>query len=296
MGGIVVEDMSVLGNHLVDALSDTAFVSGRLTSSIDTGLITAIRHSDLFESVIRDKSKADTLIKLLWMRQTIRLLLEVVTRAAIGLAITQFEIIRLSYSVISLFIFFLQWSKPKDVEKPIVFIPERISSYGLSIKMFERLSCTYLDSSPASPLQVTDDVFHPDHDDLLLAALTIPTNMFGVIHSTAWSFKFPTLIETLMWRSCALLSIVLPLILFVESLISNLRHAYDDRNETRREEVIRQIEDKAGPLPRLYDFYNQESTIDSVKRHLELLDLLGSCAALVEELERIETVVQWRHT
>jgi hypothetical protein len=108
MGGIVVKERVVVGDCLINSLTESHIDNEYQLRQSSTRLLTAIRQSGLWNSQIIDQSKADTLVKSLWIWQITRLLLEVATRAATSLAITQCEIITLSYSAMSLLIYLFQ--------------------------------------------------------------------------------------------------------------------------------------------------------------------------------------------
>ena len=176
------------------------------------GLMTVVR---LSEDVILDKSKADTLVRLLWILQILRLWFEVLARTAAHLAVTQLEIITLSFSVLSATIYVVQWKKPKDVETPIKFNDERIwDIQGIpEIQNHARTLSSYISPArpPGWPTRVLNDVFREEHEGLFMIMLAISTVLFGLIHCGAWNYQFPSAEERWIWRSCAVFGVLLPL-------------------------------------------------------------------------------------
>jgi hypothetical protein len=74
---------------------------------------------DIREDNIKDKSKADVFVKILWIVQMLRLGFELCTRASYRYPITPLEILTVSFSFISLLMVLIQVRKPQDVGKPI---------------------------------------------------------------------------------------------------------------------------------------------------------------------------------
>ncbi|KAL4258801.1 hypothetical protein AB1N83_009427 [Pleurotus pulmonarius] len=72
------------------------------------------------EDDIKDKRKGDTITKVLVIWQTTWFVVQIITRAVEGLAVTELEIMTLAYGVLSAFLYVLWWNKPYDIQKPIV--------------------------------------------------------------------------------------------------------------------------------------------------------------------------------
>jgi hypothetical protein len=174
--------------------------------------------ASILEAEIQDKSKADTLVRLLWIFQILRLWVEVVARAATGLAVTQLEIVTLSFSVLSAIIYFVHWKKPKDVYEPVVYQNQRIKmthsdDQGNYLQGIQTLTASFLSRQARlyADDRVPNDVWREEHEGLFATMLVISTVVFGAIHCAAWDFGFPTIQEKWLWRSCAISGLVLPL-------------------------------------------------------------------------------------
>jgi hypothetical protein len=205
MGGIRCASEIVPANYLARSLNCSPS-----DSSFD--LMNVVRMS---EAEIQDKSKADTLVRLVWMSQILRLCFEVLARAVVGLAVTQLEIITLSFSVLSAAIYIVQWNKPKDVEEPIELEHESVRIVEDDLNRFASLGGTYL-ARRGNPEfmteRISNDIFREEHERLFITMLEISTVVFGSIHCGAWNFSFPSAEEKWLWRSCAISGIVLPLV------------------------------------------------------------------------------------
>jgi transposase len=71
---------------------------------------------------INDKSKANSFIKIIAVTQILWNVVQILLRTGRDLAVTQLEIAVLAFSVSAAIIYFLNWSKPKDVKTPYTLI------------------------------------------------------------------------------------------------------------------------------------------------------------------------------
>ncbi|KAJ2918288.1 hypothetical protein MD484_g2121, partial [Candolleomyces efflorescens] len=69
---------------------------------------------------ISDRSKGDAITKGLTLLQTTWFIVQLAARRAEGLNVTALEILTLAYAVINLFVYIFWWSKPFNVQHPIV--------------------------------------------------------------------------------------------------------------------------------------------------------------------------------
>ncbi|KAK3688762.1 hypothetical protein B0T22DRAFT_512503 [Podospora appendiculata] len=67
---------------------------------------------------VQDKSKADSLAKLLIISQSSWMVLQCITRRSAGLYVTMVELNTLAHAVCALIIYALWWEKPKDIQDP----------------------------------------------------------------------------------------------------------------------------------------------------------------------------------
>lgn len=199
MGGITFRERMVPADYLAKTLSMPS--DDPLSDRNEAGMMTVITKARLSEVQIKDKGKADPLLRLLWIWQILRLWVELSTRAALRFPVTQLEIITLSFSVISILIHVIQWPKPKDVEEPINSRHAKIR-YTFAPTTLESLASAYLSYSPSKShrirslrTHIPNDNFREEHQGLLLTMLTTSTILFGLILCGGWNFNFPTSVE-----------------------------------------------------------------------------------------------------
>ena len=84
------------------------------------------KHSDIIpritESEIKDKSKADGLVKSIACLQALWFCLQFITRLAQRLPVTLLELNTFAHSVCAVLIYFLWWEKPMDVDEPVAIL------------------------------------------------------------------------------------------------------------------------------------------------------------------------------
>ncbi|KAH7349125.1 hypothetical protein BKA66DRAFT_431791 [Pyrenochaeta sp. MPI-SDFR-AT-0127] len=167
------------------------------------------------EKDIRDKGKADGLIKIVTLSQIIWLLLQSIARLIQGLPLTTLEVSTLAYIPCAISIYGLWWDKPYEVSVPTILIIERPGNFFPRIQPWRpetvgRVNRNY-------PLVVRDyqiygltrecldavrSSFRPMSQSGLTASVFL---LVGAIHIAAWNFEFPTLTEQRGWRICSLL-------------------------------------------------------------------------------------------
>lgn len=148
--------------------------------------------------------------------------LQVIVRAAKGLAISQLEIAVLAFSSCAILIYVLNWEKPKEVKVPyfVLTYDEEISpdiKTRLKEVRREYTSTRWVSAFlPGQDKPVSFDSAIPNdcniHDvdlasrgDLMpLGGLLLGFIIFGGIHVAAWNFEFPTHVEQLLWRVTSL--------------------------------------------------------------------------------------------
>ncbi|KAF2653592.1 hypothetical protein K491DRAFT_509445 [Lophiostoma macrostomum CBS 122681] len=171
---------------------------------------------------VLDKSKADYFIRVLWMIQILRLVIELIARAAYHLPITQLEIIAGSFAALSFLTVLVQIKKPQDIGKPIILKGELFQTGGLlptsiySVYLRREIKATH-DAQEWSTGRIPNDNFRATQPfrNLFSAMLSLSTVAFGVIHLVAWDFEFPSVTEKWVWRICALASALLPLLILL---------------------------------------------------------------------------------
>lgn len=183
------------------------------------------RLSTISENEIRDKSKSDAFVKGTAIMQVSWLLIQVLARhLQQGLSTSQLEIGVLAFAVCTLITYVLVWDKPQDVNVPTYIDAVK----PLSQLQVEKLGCISSNLSGPSatfnhipvipaisnvstwPVHMSTD--EPIELKFVTLGIALGGMIFGAIHCFAWNFQFPTVMECWLWRSAAILSIVLPLI------------------------------------------------------------------------------------
>ena len=125
---------------------------------------------DLDDTYIADKTKADSLAKLLVCIQAVWMLVQTIVRKTYGLPITLLELNTLAHVGCAVLMYAIWWFKPKDVNEPqVITIPAPVAYYLhfclLRWKEFDRPDFVLtkahravIASSPFKPSQWTDPV------------------------------------------------------------------------------------------------------------------------------------------
>jgi hypothetical protein len=176
-----------------------------------SGLLSRLPYITVEE--INDKSKSDSMVRLIAIVQIVWTVAQVITRAVRHLAISQLEIAVIAFAACAIITYFLNWRKPKGVKVPCTLLRYR--------NEIPTQICTLLDK-PAKSTNIIDDfisLFTEDnqnsggplsnHGEVRSTAgndwgILIASLVFGCLHLTAWNFAFPTRIEKILWRVASL--------------------------------------------------------------------------------------------
>jgi hypothetical protein len=177
-----------------------------------SGLLPRLPHITVQE--INDKSKSDSMVRLIAVVQIVWTVVQIMTRAARHLAISQLEIAVIAFAVCAIITYALNWSKPKGIQVPCTLlqyrneIPDRICALLDKPGEDETSLLDYLASlfrrdkqKSGGPLS-NHSKAHCQGSNFwgsLVAAM-----VFGVLHLTAWNFIFPTKTEKILWRVASL--------------------------------------------------------------------------------------------
>ncbi|KAJ7364218.1 hypothetical protein DFH08DRAFT_838636 [Mycena albidolilacea] len=228
MGGFV--DSSGCPVTTRKQLDDPEFLAG--IQSIDAGDIT-------------DRSKGDALSKGLALAQGLWFCVQYFARIHQHLAVTQLEVATLAFAVVNVFIWALWWSKPLDVQRPIVVGPPKAEEVDLTrgagpkdlsgwIKFFSIILGVYdwtsEDSNTYDPLSSSSvPSFWTSQSDENETAFIfgfvfecLVGIVFGAIHCAAWNTGFPTAEEMWIWRSCSLSVTAIPILWFAILLLTGI--------------------------------------------------------------------------
>lgn len=183
-----------------------------------------LKFPDVSPGDIDDKSKQDTIAKVLICFQVLYLVLQCIGRAALGLAITTLELSCIAIVVCSMFISFCWWHKPYDVREPIRLdldtpIAEILKSVGGAASApYEQTPLDFIDDlkpswslnvqtfmkMPTGPFarpipRLGNDRF-PNLKGYREVTLFVGTLIYAGIHLFGWNYVFPTRLELLLWR------------------------------------------------------------------------------------------------
>jgi len=157
------------------------------------------------ESEILDKSKGDTLGKLVAVLQTTWFIAQYLGRWTAHQPRTQLEVVTLAYAALNVVVYALWWDKPLDIQEPIdvhrgrtIPVDVRQETWGT---VFDVIN------------DVMDSLFRGTKHVLGAALFPVIGILFGGVHCFAWSFPFPTKREAFLWRFCALYCTVFPVAL-----------------------------------------------------------------------------------
>jgi hypothetical protein len=179
-----------------------------------------------------DKSKGDALSKGLALAQGLWFCVQYFARIHQHLAVTQLEVATLAFAVVNVFIWALWWSKPLDVQWPIVVGPPKAEEVDLTrragpkdlsglIKFFGIIFGDYSwEEDRYDPLlssSVPSFWTSPDSENMTefkygLIFEFLVGIVFGAIHCAAWNAGFPTAEEMWIWRSSSLTVTVIPIL------------------------------------------------------------------------------------
>ncbi|KAK1707176.1 hypothetical protein BDP67DRAFT_493525 [Colletotrichum lupini] len=187
----------------------------------------------LEEQDVKDKSKADWLLKGIAVTQVSWLILSVIVRGILHLPITQLEIATISFAVMAILSYMANWWKPKDISQATSLsqpamglnIPLKDQPAAYAQSFISRLrSPTYSrheanELNDRLPRVPNDLVWMKGEGPLLFILMALSSLGFGGLHCLAWNFEFPSPAELLCWRVASLISAALPTITLVTSLI-----------------------------------------------------------------------------
>ncbi|KAJ7038371.1 hypothetical protein C8F04DRAFT_359737 [Mycena alexandri] len=200
MGGFITED----GHPTADFRRLPEFIPA----------IRSIKEADM-----TDKSKGDALSKGLAITQGLWFTVQCLARFHQGLPVTEIEVATLAFAVVSISIRLFWWSKPLDVQQPIVVagppsssgsqVPAANTKRSPSLKDELRGATLwdypdYLASSSTSvPMFYSIRLGTAGPTSLniwVLAVEFIVGASFGAVHCLVWNATFPTIAEMRMWR------------------------------------------------------------------------------------------------
>ncbi|KAH8660929.1 hypothetical protein BGZ60DRAFT_414294 [Tricladium varicosporioides] len=167
---------------------------------------------------LNDKSKSDNFMKIITIAQIGWLVVQVIARAARGLAISHLEIGTVAFAITAIILYCLNWEKPKGIAVPLTILNIEDEKYndiaGLlrkdhtDISVLEFLTGTLHDTHGGENAEIGKPVrnrerlgtsFSGDFWGVLCGSL-----VFGGIHLSAWNFEFPSKTDMVLWRVSSL--------------------------------------------------------------------------------------------
>lgn len=177
---------------------------------------------------ISDKSKQDTIAKIITSLQITYLILQCIGRACQRLAITTLELFALAIVVCSIATSWCWLRKPADVnypirlhtdarvahilheggapaariyrQTPLDFIDDLCPSWSLNIQTFMRM--------PIGPFERPISRFGNDRFPYLElrdnTILFVATLIYAAVHVSAWNWTFPSSLEKILWRAASM--------------------------------------------------------------------------------------------
>ena len=160
------------------------------------------------EEQILDRSKADTVTRVITFVQVFWVLIQVVGRLAQRLTISTLEVATVGYIFCAIATYVAWWGKPLDVPAPYI------------------VRATYHQTTETRqwPEKIGEiDSYFLDNIYIDSPAFTAVFAIFGGIHITAWAYPFPTISESWYWRGLAILLTVYPFLWMSFVLIARLQ-------------------------------------------------------------------------
>ncbi|KAF7370037.1 hypothetical protein MSAN_00633700 [Mycena sanguinolenta] len=181
---------------------------------------------------IMDKSKGDALSKGVALLQALWFTVQCLARVHHHLVVTQLEVATLAFAVVNVFIWLLWWSKPLDVQWPIVVGP--LTSPDVQAPIPPQVQPSRSKRILSATFGYSEDEYHPLSsvsvpsfwslsDDIAqstaIIILILVGTLFGAIHCTAWNAIFPTPAEMWIWRTSSLVIVAIPGLTFLLPLM-----------------------------------------------------------------------------
>ena len=251
-----------LKNSITTAQADTTKIHGQELYHLVGDDIIELRRQGALSRLpyispdeLQDRSKIDSFTRAIAVVQIVWTVVQICTRAARHLAISQLEIAVAAFAASAIVIYGLNWDKPKGVQVPITIlqysgkVPDTISSV-LSLASSAR------SQHPGLLAVLTNAMFGQQHsepgahisnvdvvDSAVLeggpetGGLLFGSVIFGGIHLAAWNFHYPTRAEQLLWQIaslwCTCFYSVLLAILYPIIEVAKALHFDSDLSEKR---------------------------------------------------------------
>ena len=171
---------------------------------------------------IEDRSKGDFIAKTIVMLQILWFTLQMVIRVSQGLTVTELELTTVGHTISNIFIYWCWWNKPVNVNFPFNVYPETVdkringSGHGrksesvrLALTKLQQMRIrlgTYLGTMMQNGLCNTRSW----EGIVMIICGIILGGMFGAVHGLAWNTRFPTDIESKLWKASVIVVTAAP--------------------------------------------------------------------------------------
>jgi hypothetical protein len=181
---------------------------------------------------LEDKSKSDSFVKAIAIVQISWATLQIITRAARKLPISQLELAVLAFAACAVVIYGLYWTKPKGIRCTTTILQyQHQIPLEILLEIKKREYDSFIRDFFTNQYQaewrgpIRNDGTRWDRSDninfWLVAALTLGAVLFCGIHVAAWNFTFPTRTEAIFWRCASIYATAFMPILLVLELITH---------------------------------------------------------------------------
>ena len=185
----------------------------------------ALRLPQLTEEDLRDRSKSNTLAKLLACIQAGWLVVQCFARADQHLAVSQLEVATAGFVGCTVMTYLFWWSKPRDVESTVsMYCPHELSHEvhallrGLAISNSQKAVGDFVRARGRMPFLT---FMNPEGrtttrmSDVIAMVFAAVGAAFSAVHIIAWDFRFPSYAEMVMWRTASITAAGLCLCIYV---------------------------------------------------------------------------------
>ena len=203
------------------------------------------------ENELNCRSQSDGFVKAIAVLQIFWFAVQTLTRAVQHLHVTALEIMVIAFIFCSILTYIFTWNKPQNVEYPVMIalsskksesktrahsgeptmtsentaapdnqIRHQVEQINPETMIPPELHVTPSDMSRSAENQISSK--KPSLHELLMVRfwfkngviiIVLLTSLFGAIHCLAWNLPFPSYAELLLWRSCAVITSSIPMLI-----------------------------------------------------------------------------------
>ncbi|KAK0516317.1 hypothetical protein JMJ35_000920 [Cladonia borealis] len=237
------------GNSITTTEADTARLHGQELYHLVGDDIVKLRRQGALSRLpyisleeLQDRSKVDSFTRAIAVVQILWTVIQICTRAARHLAISQLEIAVAAFAASAIAIYGLNWDKPKGVQVPITILQYKSKVPNTISRVLE--STLKMRSGRTGWLAASaEDLFGQRHSEpgahignlvvnsifngliVEYLGLLLGSAIFGGIHLAAWNFHYPTRTEQLLWRIaslwCTCFCLVVTLIIIIKEKVED---------------------------------------------------------------------------